>query len=442
MSKVPLHDVVPPEGRSIRNVTVKRATRRGAENRPALKERKEESVYEAPPLPPRSKAKSRSTGGRRGFPRWLVVGGGAFAILFVIFAVSLLFSGARITVQEKEVPSVLEGTFNAYRDPAAGELAYQVMTLTEEGSRTIPATGTEKVETRASGKIVIFNAYSNTSQKLITNTRFESPDGLIYRIDRSIFVPGQTTKDGEVIPGSIEVTVYADFPGEEYNIDLVDFTIPGLKNDARDGKIFARSKTAMTGGFSGNVPTASESDLNQARTVLQSELRERLLEEVDAQKPEPFVVYPESHFFTFEQLPLVEESADSVIVREKATLHTVMFDIKDLSRYIAQETVADYDGNTVVIDNIENIEVSFVNKDTLAPAEDESISVTMAGTPHISWTYDADKLREDLAGKPKSDIEKILSLHPGIDTAEIVIRPFWKKFFPERLARIKVREAE
>ncbi|PCI30100.1 hypothetical protein COB55_00900 [Candidatus Wolfebacteria bacterium] len=448
MTKIPLQDVVPPEGRSIRNVTVKRGTRRTSAAKAAAPAQKrepeevyeEEEVVEKKAIP--AKSKRRSSRVRRGLPRWTFVVSGAFSILFLIFAVSLLFSGARITVEAKKVPAVLEGTFVAYKDPGSGELAYQIMTLTKESSKTIGATGSEKIERRASGKIVIFNTFSDTSQKLITNTRFSSPDGLIYRIDRSIFVPGQKTKNGEVIPGSIEVTVYADFPGDEYNIDMVDFAIPGLKNDPREGKIFARSKTAMAGGFSGTVPTASESDLNQARTILQTELREQLLEETVAQKPEQFVIYPDSYFFTFDQLPLVEDSSDSVIVNEKATLHAVMFDTKDLSRYIASQSVADFDGNTVIIDNINTLEVAFLDKDAAVPAEDTSVSFTMAGTPHIRWTYDGDKLREDLAGQPKLDVEKILALHPGIDSAEIVIRPFWKKFFPERITRIKVRDAE
>ena len=35
--------------------------------------------------------------------------------------------------------------------------------------------------------------------------------------------------DGKNIPGSVDVKVYANEPGEKYNIGLSDFTIPVLK---------------------------------------------------------------------------------------------------------------------------------------------------------------------------------------------------------------------
>ena len=82
----------------------------------------------------------------------------------------------------------------------------------------------KEIERRASGKIIVFNNYSTNSQRLIARTRFETLEGKIYRIRDAVVVPGISDKDGRKTPGSIEVTVFADEPGEEYNIGYTDFT--------------------------------------------------------------------------------------------------------------------------------------------------------------------------------------------------------------------------
>ena len=102
---------------------------------------------------------------------------------------------------------------------------------------------------------------SSDPQRLITRTRFQSPEGLIYRIAESAVVPGKTTKNGVDTPGSIEVTVFADEAGDKYNIKKTDFTIPGFKSDAsRFKNIYARSSTDMTGGFVGKMKTILPAD--------------------------------------------------------------------------------------------------------------------------------------------------------------------------------------
>ena len=77
----------------------------------------------------------------------------------------------------------------------------------------MPTTGEEAVEVKASGKIMVYNNFSSEPQRLIIRTRFETKEGLIYRIPESIVVPGKTVKMGWETPGSKEIGVFADEPG-------------------------------------------------------------------------------------------------------------------------------------------------------------------------------------------------------------------------------------
>jgi hypothetical protein len=85
----------------------------------------------------------------------------------------------------------------------------------------------------------------------VARTRFESPDGKIYRIEKPLLIPGAKEERGTLVPGSIEAEVVAENPGEEYNKELADFTVPGLKGSALFEKFYARSKGVLAGGRRG-----------------------------------------------------------------------------------------------------------------------------------------------------------------------------------------------
>ena len=429
-----MQDVVPKESRSIRNVSIERSRRRVT--RPlddeGYDEQKEIPDRPSPKKPSRKKVK------RGGTMSKLVILG-ALVIILVLGGM-MLFAGAKVTVVVREAPVFVDTLFDADKDAVDG-LGYQVVTVTETAERAIPATGVEEVNTRASGKIIVFNDYGTKPQKLITNTRFETPDGLIYRIDRSVVVPGQSTDDdGKTIPGSIEVTVYADFPGDEYNVDLIDFTIPGLKGDPRYSKMYARSKTVMTGGFAGVRNVADEAELATAQKELQDELLVLTEGKLGAEIPEGFVRFDGTTITTKNSRTDGAADGNTVTVIEELSVKAAIFDAQVLAEKIADEVVADYDGTPVYIRDFSDLSVQAVltsATDTLTL--DGPLTLAISGSPHLVWTFNEDDLLTDLAGQKKEDVESILEQYPGIETAEIVVRPFWNSDLPERTSRIKIK---
>lgn len=76
-----------------------------------------------------------------------------------------------------------------------------------------------------SATITIYNNYSGGEQNFIANTRFESENGYIFRIDKKVIVP---SKIGNT-PGKIETKVHANedsYPREDIK---GNFSIPGFK---------------------------------------------------------------------------------------------------------------------------------------------------------------------------------------------------------------------
>src|SRR3989338_1226753 len=258
-------DIVPSGDRSIRKIAIHRK-RASAERKPPKEEE-----------PPRYEGRKRRSS-RVGL--WIV----AFVSIAILgFAFTLLFSGAKVVVTPKQRTVLVDSQFSAFKTPSVGELGYEIMTVTKEGSAEAAPSGESNVEEKASGTITIYNDYSTAPQRLIRNTRFQTPEGLIYRINESIVVPGQSKSGTTVSPGSIEVVVYADEAGEKYNIGLTDFTVPGLAGTARFTTIYARSKTPMSGGFVGREKVVNEQDGEEAKATLKEALKEELILEAKAQ---------------------------------------------------------------------------------------------------------------------------------------------------------------
>ncbi len=142
------------------------------------------------------------------------------AVLVLAGAALIFFKSATIDVkiQTATVPVSVTAT------------SASVISVQKEGTAEVSATGASvKVDKKASGTITVYNNYSADPQDLVATTRFQTADGLIYRIDKPITVPGTTVVNGKTIPGSIDAVVTADVSGDKYNISNADFTVPGFK---------------------------------------------------------------------------------------------------------------------------------------------------------------------------------------------------------------------
>jgi hypothetical protein len=363
----------------------------------------------------------------------------AFLVAVTIGITSFAFSGAKISISPKIETITLGGTFSAYLDPQPGQLQMEMMTLETQGSKTVPTTGKEYIETKASGTITIYNDHKDSNQRLIRNTRFESPDGLVYRIDESIVVPGQYIEDGEVIPGSVEAVVYADEPDGKYNIGLTEFTIPGFKGSPQFENFYAQSDTPMSGGFAGDRLTVEDSVLIDTQKTLRNELQTKLLDKALAEKPERFLLFEDALFISFESQPTEEESGEA-LVTEKATLFGLLFDENTFAAHMAQNASANYDGEVVRFMDPESLTLQSNNAKDNEPWKSGSFDFSVSGSGDIVWILDHSALREDITGRNKDALHVILSGYPSIDQAEAIIRPFWKGSFPNDPEKIRIEE--
>ncbi len=246
-------------------------------------------------------------------------------VLLLVVLLPVIFPDATVTVTPKSADGIAKTTVIATFDPES-PLPYSIATWTKEASAKIPATKSVTVAEKASGKIVIEN--KNTSeQKLIKNTRFESTTGKVYRIRDSITVPA-AKKGSATEYGNLEVTVYADEGGESYNIQDTSFTLPGLKGSDLFAKVTAKSKSAISGGFTGERKSADEATMSQARTDLKKQI------EADSALPESLATgtfaLKNTLKSSFESAPDVASDTE-VTVTEKVTYTVLTIDTQKSS---------------------------------------------------------------------------------------------------------------
>ncbi|MFA6273056.1 MAG: hypothetical protein WC673_00995 [Candidatus Paceibacterota bacterium] len=438
MPKQMLQDVLPPSRRSIRRIPLslgRRSTSQSERNDTDDKKMIEKEIENDPEQIFKKRGKKRGPKLRI----WLIAVG---AVLVLLAATIFVFSGAIVTIEPRQknitvdIEAVAKSSTIAAEGVGVNELVYETIAVGGVKTVYLQATGESKVEKKASGTIVVYNNYSSAPQRLIKNTRFETPTGLVYRIDKSIIVPGTRVEGGKTIPGSVEATVFADLPGPNYNMGLTDFTVPGFKGTPRYEGFYARSKTSMTGGFVGNVPTAPEDKMNEAYASAEAELKQELTKKIGDQKPDTFVWYPSALLFeSVRQMP-AEATGSMIALSVNATSTAVVFSKSVLSNYIAEHSLSDYDKEPVSIDKLEAL--TFTPRFSSGASVGDPIPFSLTGNTAIIWQFDSNQLKSDLAGKNKKDVYSIIANYHGIARTSVVIRPFWKSQFPDNPNKIKI----
>jgi hypothetical protein len=414
----------PPE-RSIRNISMPQRRPRGGEQKPP-----------APPGPSFSSLEVAPSPGSKRLWIWAA----ALLVTLLLGVVGLLaLRPTTVTVVPKSHAVLFDdaSTLSAYPESVAatGALSYRIESVRLEDSEVVPSSGMERVEEKASGTITVYNAYSAAPTRLIKNTRFETPDGLIFRTPSEIVIPG---KKGAT-PGEISVTVVADKAGEAYNVGPVaKFTVPGLKDTpAMFSGVYARSSASMSGGFSGDRPAVSPGALESAQSAVRDRLLAKARDSVASKTNDADIALVGLADISYTSLPRTAEAGGGVRIHEEAAVDIPVFSTSALAREVATWVSADAETSTTVL---------VPGKDFTAQrgtsALTKSLTFTLSGTATLVWIVDRNALAEALSGKMEGDFETIVSAFPGIQEARARVEPFWKNTFPKDAADIVIRVEE
>lgn len=352
----------------------------------------------------------------------LIVGGAGLA--------TFVFNSASITVQAKR-ETVSVDTVLTFKDEdiTAGKDIKQV-NESENLSKPMIRRGERSVDTKAEGKIVIYNNFDSKPQKLVKNTRFEGTNGKIYRISDAVTVPGMSGS----IPGSVEVTVSAESSGAAFNSAPMDFTIPGFAGTPRFNGFFARSKGELSGGFSGTVAVLAPDDVSNARKEIEETLKAKLVDKIQKTVPEGFVLVPSS--LTYK----TTDNEKALLTDDKADFNvTVIVSGYMLSEAYISNTLLDKNNIKADTHTVENVsELTISPTDNTTNASGYLFKVT--GNASVSSNVSEDQVKKLLAGASKSDFDAKLATIEGVGSGtSLEVRPMWLSSIPDDIHKITVK---
>jgi len=355
---------------------------------------------------------------------------------FFFFALSFLFSKTEIKVNPKIKELVLNENLSANRDSNNNGLFFNLVVIQGEEKKIIQATGEKDVFEKATGIVMIYNAFSSSPQVLSIDTRLEGSNGKIYKTLTKTTVPGVDKKG---IPGSVEVKIYASAAGADYNSPPLDFKLVGFKGTPKYSKIYARSKGEIISGFKGKVPAVSDANEASILADLKTTLEAKLLQKATDQIPVGLVLFKNAVFLNMDNtnIPPTFENNNLTIIL-KGTLYGLIFNEQKLTKKIAEDNIEKYDGSEVFISNIRDLVFSLTSQDNVSFGDMKSINFNLSGPAKIVWKLDENKFITDLLGKLKKDFNQILSQYPNIDSATLTLSPFWKRSISDQAKKIKV----
>ncbi len=389
-------------------------------------------------LPPPQKTKTRfsfSFGAKPNFTplRFIILAVAGYAALLITIN---FFAKAEVDLYLKSENFEVKKTISA--GVSGSEIRAEAVIFEEQKSAIFKTSESKDFTDKASGSIVVYNAYSSEPQTLVASTRFESADGKIYRITGQLVVPGAKIADGKIEPSSVEVKILAQEAGESYNIGLSDFTIPGFKGSPKYEKFYARSKTPMSGGFVGRAKVVTENDIRSSRQKIEEDLRGLLVSKMRSEIPDGFFA-PEGDYKyepeTMSSVPAAGSRADEFNLTVKGRLKVFFIREDEVKRKILESYKNDPDFNGIDVANFNSLKILAQNQDFKAL----TLNLAVSGTVRAVWSVDGARLsRELVLASNSAERLKVFQSYPQINQAVVVYRPFWWRIFPERADKVVI----
>lgn len=355
-------------------------------------------------------------------------------ILLLIAAMYLILPKANIKLSLKEVPikvaiPVAISKNISSSDLANGIIPGQYFLLSKSGSKAIETTN-ENIGSplKTGGFIYIYNAYSAVPQKLVAQTRFETKDGKIFRIQNPVIVPGAKMSGTKMIPSSIKAMVTSDVAGEEYQIGSSYFTIPGFKGSPKYAGFYAESTESMTPIK--NNSTLSSQEVERTKKNLEDAL-------VNELKNDTLNTFKDSDLKLIDGASTVkidDFKADSQTISMKITWQAIFFKEKDFRALVDYSVLNKYPDlrNFNFEDNITYPQA------TRLDFKKGEIFFTFELDKANAFTADLAGLKKELAGRDENGMRNIISNKNFINSATISLWPFWVKQAPGNSDKINI----
>lgn len=371
----------------------------------------------------------------------LLVGGAAAAYLYLPKATITIAPKIEIKSLDMEMKGITD-----IDEPDFAGMAIPVKLVESENeiTRTFKATGVKTDSNKkARGTITIYNEFSGSPQPLVATTRFLSENGKLFRLEKSVVVPGTTKVGTETKPGAIEAQIVADESGSSYNIEATKFTIPGFQGSSNDKytKIYAKSSKPMTGGGDSGteIKAISTKDLTDAKSKLSADILEGLKQKIKKDNGDEAIILDDAiNLGEVVYSSLAQEGAigEEFDLTGKAKASFFIFQKRDLESIAANKIMSNTGikkeqirGNAFKFE-FGKADVDFTNGTILI-----RVSLRAELLPDFNLT----DIKNDILGKTEDEFKAYISQYKDIESVYINYNiPFLANKIPAYPSRVEI----
>ena len=394
-----------------------------------------------------------------GVNRRLVLSFLGFSILVLALIAYIALPGATLYLEPKASSLTVPMNITLSQNPD-GDQSLQAYPINTELSLSITHTASDQIfeGENAYGNIRILNE-NPEPLTLVEGTRFQSPEGIIFRLQDSLNVPaGSSSK-----PGEVEVYVVADPEdssgspvGDRGNIGPSEFTLPALSEDEKK-LLYGVSDKAMEGGVTEVRVLVSEDDIEAAKIQLESQLQEQILKELDSKvlteaknQNLNLVLFDDPQLIEFGDIEytvdpdLVGKELDEFEISGSISVSGVAYDQDQLLELLKEEAMSKNNPGQHLVEidessiTTELFDIDEANQTYTFTAEIWVVQEYILNPNDPEGKMLIDKIVQHVAGLSLEDAQNYIQSLPEINKVEIKMWPFWSNTLPALPENIKV----
>ena len=344
----------------------------------------------------------------------------------------------------------------------------EVMTVTKQ-TKVFNTTSKRFDGVNAQGFITIMNR-SDDEWPLKKETRFQTEEGLIFRIKEGVFVPPQVVDDeGNEIPGTFTAAVvadpfdiYDDPIGERGNIGPTTFILPGL-SEYNQKLLWGESTEVMEGGVTRYQRVVETEDIEAAKKQIEDNLilmaREDLvtrIEEMNRLNHTNLVLLDNQRYLKTELQDLRISDDLEGSLRDKFEVYAqieargIAYDYDQLYAILKKELkTRTHPDMQIRDDSIRPDSITF------EPVEEDEVLGQIKITASIQGIQEyvidsslqaglrfSNKVKERILGLSAEEAENYVGNLPEVEAVEIKLWPLWVSKIPRIVDNIEVKLME
>ena len=329
-----------------------------------------------------------------------------------------------VLVNPKQDSKTASVTFSASSptDIPNSVLAFEAVSVSEDGTITTPATGKKDIGTAAKGKVTIFNISGN-SETFASGTTIISPNGLKFTLDDSVTVASGSADPLNPVAATATVSVTAADIGQDYNLPSgTKFSVSGS-----DSSVAAKNDNAFSGGTKKSVTVVSKDDIQKALDGLPKQLEGKAKNDISPKVAGGKTLLPNFIDESVDKQNFdkkANDQANQVTLTGTVTFQGVSYDNSDMTK-LANSLFNS--GETQL--NNDNLSVSAKN---IIVAKNSDVSADLTIKADLVPKLDTVSLTKQIAGGSLQKAKNLISNLPQVENVGIVLNPDLP-FFPQNL---------